>query len=99
MNTFGHAFDLLVGASKIESVKFNHAWYSNWTWITSESSDRAFFEAMEKALNDDCIRKVIKYLDPLHLIYFAQIDKRFKGLISERKRLCLFHLQSDQSIL
>lgn len=80
----------MVRGSNIESVKINHLWYSDWSWITSDNSDRTFFEELNGTLNDDCIREVIKHLDPLHLIYFARIDKRFSDLISERKRLCIF---------
>lgn len=80
----------MVRGSNIEGVKINHLWYSDWSWITSDNSDPTFFEGLNETLNDDCIREVIKHLDPLYLIYFARIDKRFADLISERKRLCIF---------
>ncbi|XP_055307476.1 myosin heavy chain 95F-like [Sitodiplosis mosellana] len=35
---------------------------------------------LDDKLNDDCICEVIKYIDILHLIHFAQLNVRFKAL-------------------
>lgn len=88
LNSFGQAFNLLVHPNA--SGNFQHAWFSNWSWIQSVNSNRAFFEEMDEKLNDDCMREVFEYLDPLYLVYLAQIDARFADLISQKKQLRIF---------
>lgn len=82
--TFEEAFRVLVKGSASKHVQFQHQWYSNWSWIESESSDGAFFSEILEKLNDDCIRDTIKYIDLLHLIYIAHINDRFKALVAEK---------------
>lgn len=60
-----------------------------WTWIALDNSDRVIFDAMNEALNDDCIRELIKYLDFPHFVYFAHINDRFKAIAAEKRRICV----------
>lgn len=78
--SFKHAFQVLTEGSSIKGVTFQHQWYTNWDWITSASRDGAFFENIERQLNDDCICEILKYIDILHRIFFASINERFRAI-------------------
>lgn len=84
--TFKHAFQVLIKGSSIKSVTFQHRWYSDWSWVVWSSRTNAFFDDMDKGLNDDCIREIIKYIDIPHRIYFASISERFGALTLEISR-------------
>lgn len=88
--TFEEAFHALARGSQIQGVHIIGRWIPNWTWIASDNSDKAFFEAMGNTLDDDCIRELNKHLDLPHLVYFAHIDDRFKAIAAEKKRLRIF---------
>lgn len=79
-HTFQHAFDVLVKKSSLKCKTFQHCWYADWFWIGLKHEDVSFFNAVEAELNDNVIREITKYLDPLHLVYFATINERFNGL-------------------
>lgn len=81
--TFEEAFQVLTEGSSIECVHFQHHWYSNWSWIAAKNEDEKFFKALNVQLNDDCIRKLVKYIDILHLIYFARLNERFQVVVKE----------------
>lgn len=87
--TFEQAFAVLTKGVSIKNVRFQHGWYTDWSWISLKNTNKWFFDQLDENLNDDCIREVIKYIDILHLIHFVQLNDRFKALTEE----CFFHLR------
>lgn len=81
-NTFEDAFRVL--NKKQERVKFQHLWYSDWSWIESRSSDTTLFSAILENLNDDCIREIIEHIDLLHLLYIAHLNEQYKVFATEK---------------
>lgn len=87
---FQQAFLVLNQRSSIEGVKFQHPWYTNWSWITTENREYLeFLQVIQDNLNDDCVRHIFKYLDVLELTYLAHISENFKMIAKEK----LMHLQ------
>lgn len=83
LESFEQAFSVLTKGISIKNVHFQHRWYTNWSWICSKNTN-PFFDQLAEKMNDDCIREIIKYMDVLHLIHFAEINNRFKVLTEER---------------
>lgn len=79
--TFQQAFDVLVKKSSLKCRTFVHDW---WSWIGLKNLNESFFATIDANLNDNVIRDIIKYLDPLHLIHFASINERFNSLADLR---------------
>lgn len=82
--TFQQAFDVLVKKSSLKCKIFQHYWYTDWSWIGMKNLDASFFAAIDAKLNDNVIREITKYQDPLHLVYFASINERFNSLAVSR---------------
>lgn len=58
--------------------------YTDFSWLSSKAIrnvDTHFFDTMNEMLNDDCIRKIIEYVDIPHLMYFSHIDERFEDIV------------------
>lgn len=85
--TFEQAFHMLAMGSSNEHVQFQHQWYSNWSWMKSESSVGTFISALLDSLNDDCIQEVLKYVDFLQLIYIARLNEKFKIFVVENVKI------------
>lgn len=89
--SFEQTFSVLTKGSLINGVRFEHQWYTNWSWIVRENLDSAFFEAISSTLNPDCILQIIKQMDLLHLFYFAHINAQFETLaMTKLSRLRIF---------
>lgn len=82
--TFKEAFNVMAMGSSIEDVQLQHRWYSNWSWIKSESAVGTFFSSLIESLNNDCVQEILRHVDLLHLIYIAHINENFKGIVAER---------------
>lgn len=90
--SFEQAMSVLINGSSIDRVRFVHSWYTDYSWIPDGEQNR-IFKRMHEALNDDCIRHVIKFIDFEHIIKFAHFNDRFKGLAEEKLR-CLHIIPS-----
>lgn len=77
---FEQAFDVLAKGVSIKNVRFLHQCYTNWSWVSAKNTNEIFFKQLDDKLNDDCIREIVKHIDILHLIHFANLNDRFKAL-------------------
>lgn len=87
---FQQAFLVLIQSSSIEGVKFQHAWYTNWSWVASKNHEYdRFLKAIHDELNDDCIRHIFRYINVLELTYLAHFSERVEMIVKGK----MMHLQ------
>lgn len=82
--TFDAAFRSLTKGSNTEGAFLWSPWYVDWCWIQKQNSYNEFFKCIEEELNDDCVFEIMKYLDVLHIIFFALINTRFSKIAKDK---------------
>lgn len=69
-----------------ENISFRHHWYTDWSKYRPDELkvENSFLDAMFESLNDDCVSEVLKYLNPLQLLYLSKRDVRVSNVIASR---------------
>lgn len=85
LKTFEKPFELLSGQTIFEGIYFEHKMYTDWGWIFKfKEADKILFQAMDDELIDDCIYEIMRHLNVLDLIHFAQYNDRCMKLAKSK---------------